>query len=68
MFEMICCDESIKLKSPKAQQTKAIKKLPAKYRIGLSGYPIANRIIDIWSQADWVKPGYLGTFWNFCDN
>ena len=67
MFDIICLDESIKIKSPKAQQTKAVKKLPAKYRIALSGYPIANRIIDIWSQVDWVQPGYLGTFWSFQD-
>lgn len=67
MFQQIILDESIKIKTPKSQQTKAIKQLPAKYRIALSGYPIANRLIDIWSQVDWVKPGYLGTFWNFCD-
>lgn len=68
MFDLICCDETVRLKNFKAQQTKAVKQLPAKYRIALSGYPIANRIIDIWSQVDWVNPGYLGTYWNFQDN
>lgn len=67
-FEMVILDESVKIKNPKALQTKAVRRILAKYRIGLSGYPIGNNIEDIYSQIDWVKPGYLGrTFWGFLD-
>ena len=67
-FDMVICDESVKLKTPKAQQTKATKKIPARFKIALSGYPIANRCEDIWSQVDWIQPGYLGrTYWSFLD-
>lgn len=66
-FDYIICDESVRLKSPKAQQTKAIKRIPAKFKNALSGYPIANKIEDIHSQIDWIRPGYLGNRWHFED-
>ena len=66
-FDMVICDESVRIKNPKAQITKRVKKMPAIYKVGLSGYPVANRVEDIWSQIDWVKPGYLGSRWQFED-
>ncbi|HUS89841.1 MAG TPA: DEAD/DEAH box helicase [Desulfosporosinus sp.] len=66
-FDMIIIDESVRIKNPKALQTKAVKKIKSKYRVGLSGYPVANKIEDIWSQIDWIRPGYLGNRWQFED-
>ncbi|MCK5611202.1 DEAD/DEAH box helicase family protein, partial [Candidatus Pacearchaeota archaeon] len=62
-FDMIILDESVRIKNPKAATTKVIKKMQAPYKIGISGYPVANRIEDIWSQIDWIRPGYLGNKW-----
>ena len=64
---MVVLDESIKIKSRKALQTKAVKSIPAKYKIAISGYPVANKLIDIWSQFDWLKEGLLGNYWSFED-
>jgi len=64
---MIISDECIKIKSRKSLQTQAIKSIPALYKIGISGYPVANKLIDIWSQIDWLYPGLLGTYWSFED-
>lgn len=66
--EMMILDESVKIKNKSAAQTKSIKELPAKYRLCLSGYPIANKPEDLWSQFDWLMPGYLGTWWRFQDH
>jgi len=67
-FEAIVCDESVKIKNPLAQQTQAVKRFShLKYKYILSGYPIANNAIDIWSQIDFLLPGYLGTYWSFED-
>jgi SNF2 family DNA or RNA helicase len=66
-FDMIIIDESVRIKNPKAYTTKAVKKVKALYKVGLSGYPVANKIEDIWSQIDWIRPGYLGNRWQFED-
>ena len=68
-FDAIILDESVKIKNDQAQQTRAVKQLShIKYKYILSGYPIANNVVDIWSQIDFLKPGKLGTFWSFEDN
>lgn len=65
--QAIIADESIRIKNYKAKSTKTLKAIPATYRIAVSGFPIANRVEDIWSQIDWVKPNYLGNRWQFED-
>jgi SNF2 family DNA or RNA helicase len=64
---MAILDEVIYIKTKDAKRTKTAKTLKSKYRIGISGYPAANKIIDIWSQFDFLKPGLLGNYWNFLD-
>jgi len=67
-FDSICiADESVYIKTHKAQRTKALKKIPIKHKIALTGYPVANKIIDLHSQFDWLMPGFLGSFWSFQD-
>ena len=64
---MVTIDESIKIKNRKSLQAKAVKSIPAKYKIAISGYPVANKLVDIWSQFDWFKEGLLGNYWSFED-
>lgn len=68
-IDSIVLDECVKIKNPLAQQTKAVKQFSdKKYKYILSGYPIANNAIDTWSQIDFLKPGYIGSYWSFEDN
>jgi len=60
-------DESVYIKTRDSKRTKELKKIPFKYKIAITGYPAANKIIDVWSQFDWLKPGYLGSYWSFFD-
>jgi TATA-binding protein-associated factor len=39
---------------------KAVKKLNADHKILLSGTPIQNNILELWSIFDFLMPGYLG--------
>lgn len=64
---MILADETIYIKNVRAKRTKATKSLKSKYKIAITGYPISNKIIDIFSQFDFLKPGYLGSWWGFLD-
>ena len=50
--DLIICDESQRIKTHDAEQSKAIHKLgdQARYKLILSGTPVQNDAIDIWSQ------------------
>ncbi|KAG5519323.1 hypothetical protein PMAC_001948 [Pneumocystis sp. 'macacae'] len=54
-------DEGHIIKNAKAKLTKAIKLIKANYRLILSGTPIQNNILELWSLFDFLMPGFLGT-------
>ena len=58
-------DEAQNIKNPNTVQTKAIKEVPARVKIALTGTPIENRLLDYWSIFDFVNKGYLSTKENF---
>lgn len=64
-FDYIILDEAQHIKNPTALRTKAVKKLKAKYRCALSGTPIENNPIELWSIFDFLMPGYLPKSQNF---
>ncbi len=59
-WQRIVLDEAQNIKNPKAAQTKAILKLSAKHRMALTGTPVENRLLDLWSIFNFLNPGYLG--------
>lgn len=61
------CDEAQRISNPAAKSVKALKLLPFRKRIALTGTPLSNSPIDIWSIVDWLRPGYIGTFQQFKD-
>ncbi|WPT17739.1 DNA excision repair protein CSB [Picochlorum sp. SENEW3] len=54
-------DEGHKIRNPDAEVTLAAKQLMTVHRIILSGSPIQNRLVELWSLFDFVFPGKLGT-------
>jgi SNF2 family DNA or RNA helicase len=59
-WHRLVVDEAQNIKNPKTAQTKAILKLKAKSRFALTGTPIENRLLDLWSIFNFLNPGYLG--------
>lgn len=59
-WNRVVLDEAQNIKNPKAAQTKAILKLSAKHRLALTGTPVENRLLDLWSIFNFLNPGYLG--------
>lgn len=61
--DMIICDESQRIKEPKAKQSRAMHELgdAAKYKLILSGTPIQNNAIDLYSQYRFLDPTVFGT-------
>lgn len=59
-FSGVIVDESQNMKNYKSQQTEAIYQLQSAYRICLSGTPIENRLLELWSLFNFLNPGLLG--------
>ena len=59
-FSVVVLDEAQFIKNPAAQITLAVKQLKADQRIALTGTPLENHLLDLWSIVDFVQPGYLG--------
>ncbi|KAF8334134.1 uncharacterized protein EI90DRAFT_3051180 [Cantharellus anzutake] len=54
-------DEGHVIKNAKAKLTKAVKSIQAFHRLILSGTPIQNNVLELWSLFDFLMPGFLGT-------
>ncbi|MDR3120370.1 MAG: DEAD/DEAH box helicase [Clostridiales bacterium] len=58
-----CCilDEAQYIKNPNSQNAISVKCLRARSRFALTGTPMENRLLELWSIFDFVLPGYLNT-------
>jgi len=66
---LIAVDESTTIKNPKAQRTKNLLKLAvnSKYRRILTGFPVTQSPLDLYSQSTFLSPQLLGytSFYSF---
>jgi len=66
---LVALDEAQAIKNPQAKQTRAVKLLQCRHRLVLTGTPVENSLIDLWSLFDFSSPGLLGSaaeFKRFC--
>jgi SNF2 family DNA or RNA helicase len=66
-FRAVILDEAQFIKNPDAQITQSVKQLNAERRLALTGTPLENRLLDLWSIVDFVQPGYLGSQQKFSE-
>lgn len=59
-FNFVILDESQNIKNPLSQTAKAAKLLNARHRLALTGTPIENNTIELWSLFSFLNPGLLG--------
>ncbi len=60
-FHYVILDESQAIKNPNSNIAKSVRKLKSQYRLILTGTPLENSTLDLWSQMSFVNPGLLGT-------
>eukprot|EP00963_Diacronema_lutheri_P009972 scaffold941_cov454-Pavlova_lutheri.AAC.2 len=60
-WEYAVLDEGHRVRNPDAQITLACKSLRTKHRLVLTGAPIQNHLVELWSVMDFAFPGRLGT-------
>ena len=56
----VILDEAQQIKNPQAAVSAVARTLQARHRLALTGTPIENRALDLWSIVQAVSPGYLG--------
>ncbi|MDR0731415.1 MAG: DEAD/DEAH box helicase, partial [Treponema sp.] len=64
-FDFLVLDEAQKIKNYETKTASAVKRLRAKHTLVITGTPIENRLIDIYSIINAVDPHYLGPLWEF---
>jgi TATA-binding protein-associated factor len=60
-WNYVVLDEGHIIKNGKTKTTQAIKQLRSDHRLILSGTPIQNSVLELWSLFDYLMPGFLGT-------
>ncbi|OPX47230.1 DEAD/DEAH box helicase [Clostridium thermobutyricum] len=60
-FDYLIIDEAQNIKNHLAQATISVKKIKSRCNIALTGTPIENNLMELWSIFDFVMPGYLFT-------
>lgn len=66
-WNYLVLDEGHLIKNPRAKVTIAVKALQSNHRLILSGTPIQNNVLELWSLFDFLMPGFLGTEKVFLD-
>ena len=67
-WHAVILDEAQYIKNPESQTARAACSLKAAHRLTLSGTPIENRLLDLWSIMSFAMPGVLGRRADFAKN
>lgn len=66
-WSFMVLDEAQKIKNPAALITNAVKSMKYDFAIAITGTPVENAWVDLWSIMDFVEPGRLRDLKNFCN-
>lgn len=62
-WDLIVADEVHRIKNPKAKMTRALKKIPTRMKLGLSGSIIQNHAEELFSPLQWLYPERYKSKW-----
>ncbi|ERT01495.1 hypothetical protein HMPREF1624_02745 [Sporothrix schenckii ATCC 58251] len=66
-WNYVILDEGHLIKNPRTKISMAVKKLASNHRLILTGTPIQNNVLELWSLFDFLMPGFLGAEKVFMD-
>jgi superfamily II DNA or RNA helicase len=64
-FDTLVLDEAQHIKNRQTQNAQAVKAVRTHHRLVLTGTPMENSVLDLWSIFDFLMPGYLGSATDF---
>jgi len=56
-FDTVVLDEAQHIKNRQTQNAQAVKAVKAQHRLVLTGTPLENSVLDLWSIFDFLMPG-----------
>lgn len=59
-FHMLILDEAQTVKSAAARSANAVRRIRARHRLCITGTPLENHLGELWTQFDFLMPGFLG--------
>ncbi|MFI0788676.1 DEAD/DEAH box helicase [Streptomyces lydicus] len=62
---LVVADEAQHVKNPFSATARALRTLPARARVALTGTPVENNLSELWAILDWTTPGLLGPLARF---
>ena len=60
-WDRLLMDEAQDVKNPATKRARALRTLPARRRVAMTGTPIENRLSELWAIMDILNPGLLGS-------
>lgn len=60
-FHYAVLDEAQAIKNPNSQTARAARALRARHRLALTGTPLENNLLELWSLFEFLMPGFFGT-------
>lgn len=59
-YHLLILDEAQTVKNARSQGAEAVRRIDARHRLCLTGTPLENHLGELWSQFDFLLPGFLG--------
>lgn len=64
-FNYCVLDEAQYVKNPHTKSSHIVRRVKSDYRLVLTGTPLENGVLELWSQFDFLMPGFLGHYAHF---
>jgi superfamily II DNA or RNA helicase len=64
---LLVADEAQHVKNPFSATAKALRTIPTRAKVALTGTPVENNLSELWALLDWTTPGLLGPLKTFRD-
>jgi superfamily II DNA or RNA helicase len=60
-WDLVVADEAQHVKNPQSSTARALRSIPSRARVALTGTPVENNLTELWAILDWATPGLLGS-------
>ena len=64
-FHLLILDEAQTVKNANSRSADAVRRIRAKHRLCITGTPLENNLGELWTQFDFLMPGFLGDIRSF---
>ncbi|AHH94135.1 DEAD/DEAH box helicase [Kutzneria viridogrisea] len=64
-WDLVVADEAQHVKNPASGTARALRTIPGRARVALTGTPVENTLSELWAILDWTTPGLLGSLAGF---